>query len=58
LDRFRRAQSREDFNPVATLLLIIVAPVLFAVLTAYLVIRAGVALLQLFFLPTRLMLRR
>jgi hypothetical protein len=43
---------------VATLLLIIVAPVLFAVLTAYLVIRAGVALLQLFFLPTRLMLRR
>jgi len=39
---------------VATILLIILLPLLFAALMAYLVIRAGVALLQLCFLPARL----
>jgi hypothetical protein len=40
------------------IMLVILLPLLFAALATYLVIRAGVALLRLLFLPTRLMLQR
>jgi hypothetical protein len=45
-------------SALATILLIILLPLLFAVLATYLVTRAGVALLQLCFLPARLLFRR